>query len=147
MAGAVMGGVLGGSAAYYGAKKLPEVILPKWVPTGGPVLRIGPMTNANFPWVVLDRALIFHRAVSQRAHARRDKAQLSNSGGQGIVSGWPAATLAQYERQFQTLRGKLLPVGLRPAAETVRERLTDMLTQTLIEQDEENRKLEIAGRR
>jgi hypothetical protein len=36
---------------------------------GGPAYRVGPLKHPNFPFVVLDRALRYHDAVMNRAHA------------------------------------------------------------------------------
>jgi hypothetical protein len=36
---------------------------------GGPSYRVGPVRHPNFPFVVLDRALRYHDAVQNRAHA------------------------------------------------------------------------------
>jgi hypothetical protein len=39
---------------------------------GGMQLRVGPITTPNFPWVMLGRALLHHRLVAERNHARRE---------------------------------------------------------------------------
>jgi hypothetical protein len=36
---------------------------------GGPSYRVGPIKHPNFPFVLLDRALRYHDAVRNRAHA------------------------------------------------------------------------------
>jgi Domain of unknown function (DUF3482)/50S ribosome-binding GTPase len=48
--------------------------------SGGSALRVGPHANPNFPFVLLDRALLHWEAVRDRAHARKDKATLTTSG-------------------------------------------------------------------
>jgi hypothetical protein len=53
---------------------------------GGPVARIGPVKNPNFPWIVLDRALLHYLSIVRRAHARRDVLSLADDGAkQGVV--------------------------------------------------------------
>jgi hypothetical protein len=37
--------------------------------TSGPAYRVGPLRHPNFPFVLLDRALLYHHAVRNRAHA------------------------------------------------------------------------------
>ena len=39
---------------------------------GGYELRLGPITDPNFPWVMLGRALLHVRLVAERNHARRE---------------------------------------------------------------------------
>jgi hypothetical protein len=86
--GSVIGGAAGLASAWWGWGRLAEVQL-LGQPLGGTLLEIGPMRSPNFPWVVLDRALRFHAAVSQRAHAKRAAVQLRPAE-DGIVSGLPA---------------------------------------------------------
>lgn len=68
--GAALGGLLGAGAGYFGAGKLPRARIMN-LPLGGTRLRVGPMLNRNFPWIVLGRALTHHRLVAGAAHARR----------------------------------------------------------------------------
>jgi hypothetical protein len=42
----------------------------------GTELVAGPITHANFPWIILDRALGIFVSVSRRAHARQDRETL-----------------------------------------------------------------------
>ncbi|KZX55141.1 hypothetical protein A3709_09135 [Halioglobus sp. HI00S01] len=46
------------------------------VPSGGTELAYGPSRNANFPFVVMGRALQHHRGISLRTHAVRDTLKL-----------------------------------------------------------------------
>jgi len=52
---------------------------------GDKLLVIGPHKNPNFPWVLLDRALLHWQTISDRAHARRDPMALLPTDKQGIV--------------------------------------------------------------
>jgi len=96
--GTVIGGVGGGIAGYYGKKSLPTVGL------GGEKLAIGPMTNRNFPWIVLDRAVWLHREVANRPHARRDKFDLPQE--ESVVRDLPRETHGKFEKLFDRLRRK-----------------------------------------
>jgi len=76
-AGALIGG-LGGAATslHYASKRL---VSPKQVLRslqGQRLMRIGPHKNPNFPWIVLDRALLHWLAVRDWAHARQDALEL-----------------------------------------------------------------------
>lgn len=99
LVGTVIGGATGAVAGYLGMKKLPKAVL------GGDALRIGPMANANFPWVVLDRAIVIHHALAHRAHANRSKFELTNSSdnGGGVVKHLPAELQKKTNSQFQAL--------------------------------------------
>ena len=84
------GGLLGGLATLAGGvggaiASTRSVIrhsddIAKWsvsgVPTGGNSLSYGPSRNANFPFVLLGRAMQHHRLISQRTHAVRDALKL-----------------------------------------------------------------------
>ncbi len=75
----MLGSVLGAASAYALAKfawskvKNIDVLGFRLV---GDAVTIGPMNNLQFPWILLDRAVGFHRIVSQRSHARRDPVEL-----------------------------------------------------------------------
>ncbi len=85
-AGLVLGAIAGGAAgAYYSAQNLASVRTLWRGARGDKVLVIGPHKNPNFPWVLLDRALLHWVTVSDRAHARRDPVALDAPGKHGIV--------------------------------------------------------------
>jgi hypothetical protein len=107
MAGAVAGGAIGGGAALYGVgRRLARVrqVFPGGLlgfvlgagraATGSRRYRIGPHAQPNFPWVLLDRALLHHAAVAHCAHARRGTVRTDGGDGRaGVV-----AELARDER-------------------------------------------------
>lgn len=73
------GGISGAVASTRGVLKHSDDIA-KWtvsgIPTGGTKLSYGPSRNANFPFVLLGRAMQHHRAISQRTHAVRETLKL-----------------------------------------------------------------------
>ncbi len=75
MAGALLGSVIGGTSAWFSAKRIAQVRL-FGIPLGGKEARVGPTRNPNFPYVVLGRALFHHACVASRTHARRDALKL-----------------------------------------------------------------------
>jgi predicted GTPase len=90
--GAAVGGAIGGGAALAGSRTAPgfKVRLPYFSrAVVGTELVAGPIAQANFPWIVLDRALGIFISVSRRAHARQDQEVLD------------AAALAARLRQTQ----------------------------------------------
>lgn len=101
--GAVLGGVIGAGAGYLGAGQLPRATLMN-LPLGGKLLRIGPMRNANFPWVVLDRALEHHRLVAGYPHARRGSVDLAADTSHGSVARLAGEQRSPIEQAFHRLR-------------------------------------------
>jgi hypothetical protein len=69
--GAGIGALIGGMGAAFGANRLAKVRV-LGTPMGGMQLQVGPISNANFPWVMLGRALLHHRLIAERNHARRE---------------------------------------------------------------------------
>jgi GTPase Era involved in 16S rRNA processing len=70
MLGAIGGGLLGFGSAWFGANKLTESKI-KGLPLGGYEAIYGPMSNKNFPYVVIGRFVYLHHQISQRSHAVR----------------------------------------------------------------------------
>ena len=69
--GAGIGALIGATGALVGSDRLAKVeVLGQ--PLGGYELRLGPITDPNFPWVMLGRALLHVRLVAERNHARRE---------------------------------------------------------------------------
>jgi len=102
--GAAIGTALGGALGWYGAWQLPAVKV-RGIPLGGRLLRIGPMRSANFPWIVLDRALTVIDLVIRRPHARRDPVTLKQADERtGIVTQLPRDVRGQIETHFARLR-------------------------------------------
>jgi hypothetical protein len=75
---------------------------------GGRRFRIGPHAGPNFPWVVLDRALLHYRAVARRTHARRGEIPVEGGGeagsAAGLVAGLGRGERRALEKAFRTLR-------------------------------------------
>lgn len=101
--GAVVGGIIGAGAGYLGAGQLPRATLMN-LPLGGKLLRIGPMRNTNFPWVLLDRALEHHRLVAGCPHARRGSVDLPADTSQGSVARLTDEQRRPIEQTFHRLR-------------------------------------------
>src|SRR5690606_11274768 len=67
--GAGIGAAIGGVGAVLGADRLARVQV-LCTPLGGFRLTVGPITTPNAPWVILGRAVLHHRLVAERNHAR-----------------------------------------------------------------------------
>jgi hypothetical protein len=83
--GTVIGAAAGAASTWWGFERLAEVEV-LGARLGGTLLRIGPMRNAAFPWVVLGRALRFHGIVSTRAHAARGAVTAQPGAAENAVS-------------------------------------------------------------
>ena len=115
--GAVLGGTVAGGAAAYGlgrrmvrARSLSLGRLPGLLvgPRRGAAptrrFRIGPHAQPNFPWVLLDRALLHYDAVTRRTHARRGAAPAVGSERAGIVTDFGRREREHLEAIFRALR-------------------------------------------
>ena len=104
MLGTVVGAAAGAASAWWGFGRLAEVeVLGKRM--AGPLLSIGPMKSAAFPWVVLGRALLFHHIVSTRAHAARSAVAADASETERRVNELPAGVRKKVSSIFGRLGG------------------------------------------
>ncbi|NVK89170.1 MAG: GTPase/DUF3482 domain-containing protein [Gammaproteobacteria bacterium] len=70
MLGALGGGIIGASSAYFGSEKIASTRL-KGLPLGGFSAIYGPVSNKNFPYVIIGRFLYCFRYISRLTHADR----------------------------------------------------------------------------
>lgn len=124
--GTVIGGVVGGAAAYWGGLKIAEIrVLGQSV--GGRVAVVGPVRDANFPWIVLDRALAHYESVAKRAHAQRDVLDVTRSDAKvGASSRFDATERSGLGSMFAKIRAR----G-RPANEDVVAELAERIARLL----------------
>ena len=71
MLGSLGGGLVAGGSAWFAADQIAEFKI-KGLPVGGFEARQGPISNRNFPYVVLGRFLFLEQTLRNRTHARRD---------------------------------------------------------------------------
>ena len=102
-AGLLVGAAVGGGASWYASRSLPKVKV-RGIPLGGQMLQIGPMSNREFPWVLLDRCLLLLDLVARQPHASRQQVTLPSTSSRRIVSTFPAALRNRYDRVFTRLR-------------------------------------------
>lgn len=79
MLGAIGGGVMGSSAAWFGAEKLAASRI-KGLPLGGYEAKLGPISSKNFPYVLLARLLFVFQLLKNRNHAKREQVILGEIG-------------------------------------------------------------------
>jgi hypothetical protein len=115
LAGTVLGGALGGGAAAYSLGRRYARVRPAggWpgllrdarrLVAGDRRFQIGPHAGPNFPWVLLDRALLHHAAVARHTHARRGTVALPDGGRAGVAADLGAAERRELEAIFRRLR-------------------------------------------
>jgi hypothetical protein len=117
MAGTVLGGAAGAGTALYGlGSRFARVrrVGPGGVAgallhaqrtwSGERRFRIGPHAGPNFPWVLLDRALLHYDAVARRTHARRGAIAPASGERLGIVTGFARDDRGELGRIFAALR-------------------------------------------
>jgi hypothetical protein len=105
--GAGIGAIIGGVGAWFGGDELAKVkVLGQRL--GGRMLQVGPVTAANFPWVLLGRAVVHHRVVSERNHARREVMSIALAEDEHFMNTVPDDLRRELGRLFAaTLAGRL----------------------------------------
>lgn len=108
MTGTLIGGAIGaGSVLYFSTNRFATIENIIGVLQGKQIIRIGPHKNPNFPWVLLDRALLHYKNIRDLAHSRREKIKISvNSTDQGIAAKMDAGTKKELNRLFSSIRKK-----------------------------------------
>ncbi len=126
LAGMAIGGIAGGVGSWLAAGKLPKAKI-KGFALGGKLLQIGPMKNPQFPWIALDRALLFLDVVARRAHARREAVSIVQDQPEGIVATLPKETRKRLEGLFAKLRRGPSPQALESLTSELTEGLRDVV--------------------
>ncbi|KAA3620054.1 MAG: DUF3482 domain-containing protein [Calditrichaeota bacterium] len=73
LAGAITGALVGaGSVFYFSTNRFASLEYIGNYLRGNSIIRIGPHKNKNFPWILLDRALLHYFSVRDWAHSRRE---------------------------------------------------------------------------
>lgn len=141
LAGTVIGGAVGGAGALFSlgrrfarVRQVAAGGVAGWVNAarryweGGRRFRIGPHAQPNFPWVLLDRALLHYDAVVHRSHARRG-AIAGFEGREGVVADFARAERRELEQLFQRIRRSAAdpPRELRDALEAAVGRILERI--------------------
>jgi hypothetical protein len=120
-----IGSLIGGASALMGIRRLARVQV-MGLPLGGRELRIGPVRDANFPWVILGRAVLHHRMVAERNHARREALLIESTGNENFADSIPADVR-------RAINGVLARIRAQGAAELGdRERLEALIEPLLV---------------
>lgn len=101
--GAGIGALIGAAGVLVGSDRLAKVeVLGR--PVGGFELRLGPITDPNFPWVILGRALTHVRLIAERNHARREALVIDVERGEHLADAIEASRRRRIEGIFRRLR-------------------------------------------
>jgi hypothetical protein len=76
--GSGLGAIIGGVSTWFGSKQLINTRI-MGLPMGGNELVVGPVSNPNFPWVLLGRALTHLQYICRRTHAMRDSLEINHT--------------------------------------------------------------------
>jgi hypothetical protein len=126
LAGTLIGGALGAVGVAWATSGSPQVQFMGST-VAGDFYVVGPNRNPNFPWVLLDRAVLHFRSVLNRSHARRDELELDRSD-IGIVSHLPQSELIHLGKAL----AKAQRWGLSPVAfESLAQRIVGILRQEI----------------
>ncbi|MEE4240975.1 MAG: GTPase/DUF3482 domain-containing protein [Desulfopila sp.] len=99
-----LGGALGAFGAVYGSRNIASKIKVGIDPITTR-LRIGPNTNAQFPHILLDRALIYYSHIINWAHGRRDYDTAETpKPSPGYLRGLPTSSLKKISSYFRHLQ-------------------------------------------
>ena len=75
MLGALGGGIIGAGSAWLGADSI-AIFTVQGLPLGGYEAHQGPISNRNFPYVVVGRFIFLADALRNRTHAHREKLEI-----------------------------------------------------------------------
>lgn len=101
--GTGIGALVGTASAVFGASRLARVQV-LGTPLGGFRLTVGPLIAPNLPWVMLGRAVLHHRLVSERNHARRDAMVLDVDAGIHLANAIESSTRERMAVAFKHIR-------------------------------------------
>ncbi len=100
-----IGGILGALGALYGGKNIAAKTKALGLQTGKFHLQVGPNENPQFPYILLDRALIFYNHTINWAHGRRDyNTDLNTVEPKGYTRNWSVSSLKEYSKYFRSLQ-------------------------------------------
>lgn len=101
--GAGIGALIGGVGAMISYDKLANIEI-MGLALGGKALQIGPMSNRNFPYVLLGRALLHHHLIENRTHAMRNELRIADEQGKTGASKLSTELRKKLEVNFTKLR-------------------------------------------
>lgn len=102
MLGAIGGGIAGFGSAWFGSKKLTESKI-KGIPLGGFEAIVGPISNPNFPYVILGRFVYLYQQIKNKNHADRGALQIKATDFQQQVGQLEKSTKSKFHSACREL--------------------------------------------
>jgi hypothetical protein len=126
-----VGGLIGAGATAFKGKDLLTGVRLLGMKMGGELLQVGPVSNVQLLYILLDRGLLFYAHVINWAHGRRDYERLDPlvpavSGKSGYTSGWDREQRKICDLYFRAIH-KGTPGEIEVAAQTLQDLLCDQL--------------------
>ncbi len=108
MMGTLLGGSVGAaSVLYFSTRRFVSIDNIIEMLQGSKIIRIGPHKNPNFPWILLDRALLHYFNIRDLAHSRREKITLlSENKNQQLVKNLGSNQRKELNKIFAAIRKK-----------------------------------------
>ena len=119
------GAALGGGGALFKGKELSKVRFQR-LPIGGFSLTCGPSTNPQFPFILLDRTLVYYREIVNHAHGRREEVQQSIPA-QSVFSAAPRDHLNVLSKAFKDLRSSHSQTSVEVLSEWIRGEVLEII--------------------
>ncbi len=126
--GTILGGLTAGTASYF-ASSDPSAIKIKGISIGGKQITAGPISNAQFRFVLLGRAVYYFQQLQQHTHANRSVLDLSQEPNMNWIE--------QLDKKSQVSLARLLQKATRGLSTSDRESL-QKIVYTLLSIKNEN---------
>lgn len=102
-----IGGIVGATSALLSGRRMTDLTF-NGVRLGKDQVRVGPLSNLQLMYILLDRMMIFHGSIINWAHARRDiseslKSDISENLKKGVTSRWNDASKKVCSRFFYSV--------------------------------------------
>jgi hypothetical protein len=126
-----VGGLLGAGATAFKGKELLTGVRLLGMKMGGEQLQVGPVSNVQLLYILLDRGLLFYGHIINWAHGRRDYDRLDSlaptvPGKSGFTSGWD-----REQRKICDLFFRAIRKGRESEIEAASEALQGLLCEQL----------------
>ncbi len=133
---AAIGGIIGAGSALLGGRRIADLKF-KGKRLGKDQIKVGPFSNIQLMYILLDRMLIFHGSIINWAHARREVSQsladdISANLKKGVTFGWDAPAKKVCNRFFQSICGnKTFHYGKQDIRKSMEQVILDALETAL----------------
>ncbi len=112
--GAIGGGVLGFTSAFLGSDYIGKMKL-KGLPLGGYLAQQGPITDLNFPYVIIGRFLYLYEQLKNKNHADRNDVELNTLELSKKVKALKKEDAKQLHKACSLLTKQKIATDLKPA--------------------------------